>query len=146
MLGHSPVIKGWLAIAVAPTLAALAVIAGVSWPDGALDVVGIGAHAMCFTLSVLLSLGPLVACMTAGRGTEAVAPRRSGAALGAVAGVWAGLAMQLHCSVAWVPHVLLGHVLPVVLTTAAGFALGTTVLGVHPVRVPRHDSQIAPPV
>jgi hypothetical protein len=131
MLGHSVVVQGWTALAVTPALAILALAADVTRSDAGADSTGIGAHAVCFALTVLLSVGPLAAIALVRRGTEPVAPRRVGAILGAVAGSWAGLAVDLHCSHAAVSHVLVGHVLPVLVTMGTGFALGGIVFGLR---------------
>jgi hypothetical protein len=43
-----------------------------------------------------------------------------GAAIGAAAGAWSWTLTDLWCPVAYVPHLLLGHVLPVALLAIAG--------------------------
>ena len=131
MLGHPVILQGWTALAVNPALAILALAADVAWSGAGADSAGIRAHAACFALTVLLSVGPFAAFALVRRGTEPVAPRRVGAILGAVAGTWAGLAIDLHCSHAAVSHVLVGHVLPVLVTMGTGFALGGIVFGLR---------------
>ena len=131
MLGHSIVLQGWMALAVTPALAIVALGVGAAWAHAGVDSVGVRAHASCFALTVLLAVGPFAATALVRRGSEPVAPRRVGAVLGAVAGTWAGLAMQLHCSHASIPHVLFGHVLPVLVMTGIGFALGAAVFGLR---------------
>jgi len=131
MLGHSVVAQGWAALGVAPALAVLALFADVWWSGARQDSVGIQAHAACFALTLLLSIGPLAACALVRRGGEPVAPRRVGAVLGALSGAWAGLAMELHCYHASVAHVMSGHVLPVLVITTTGYLLGAFALGIH---------------
>jgi hypothetical protein len=78
----------------------------------------------CLQLSCALSAWPLVALLLARRGTDPVHPRATGAAIGAAVGACSWVLVDLWCSVAYVPHLLLGHVLPVVVCTIAGAALG----------------------
>jgi hypothetical protein len=131
MLGHSVVLQGWAALAVTPALATLALGAGVAWAHAGVASVGVEAHASCFALTMLLAVGPFAATALVRRGSEPVAPHRVGAIFGAVAGTWAGLAMELHCSHASIPHVLFGHVLPVLVMTGMGFALGAALFGLR---------------
>jgi hypothetical protein len=78
----------------------------------------------CLQLSCLMAAWPLVAIvMTRGR-SDPIHPRLTGAAIGAAVGACSWVFVDLWCPVAYVPHLLLGHVLPLVLTTAAGTWLG----------------------
>lgn len=52
----------------------------------------------------------------------------AGAALGVTAGAWAGVLVDLWCPLTNAPHVLVGHVLPLVLLAALGGVLGHGVL------------------
>jgi hypothetical protein len=79
----------------------------------------------CLQLSCLLAAWPLAAVVMTRRRTDPVHPRLTGAAIGAAIGACSWVFVDLWCSVAYVPHLLLGHVLPMVATTAAGFWLGT---------------------
>jgi hypothetical protein len=78
----------------------------------------------CLELSCLLAAWPLVAVVMTRRQSDPVHPRLAGAAIGAAVGACSWVFVDLWCSVAYVPHLLLGHVLPMVATTAAGFWLG----------------------
>lgn len=51
-----------------------------------------------------------------------------GAALGVTAGAWAGVLVDLWCPLTNAPHVLLGHVLPLVILAGLGGVLGQRVL------------------
>ncbi|GAC1394784.1 MAG: hypothetical protein NVSMB47_04280 [Polyangiales bacterium] len=53
-----------------------------------------------------------------------VAAALRGAALGAAAGAWSGLAMHLHCPHFDRAHVLIGHVAPIVLFAIVGAVVG----------------------
>lgn len=85
-------------------------------------------------LGVCLSTGilPLVAAVYARRFSDPMHPVLSGAALGAAAGAFAAFLVDLWCPVAYLPHLLLGHVLPLVLLTVVGAVLGRFVLRVRP--------------
>jgi len=59
---------------------------------------------------------------------DSVHPGIAGAALGITAGVFAGTLVDLWCPVAYVPHVLLGHILPLVVVSAVGAWAGRSFL------------------
>jgi hypothetical protein len=71
----------------------------------------------------------LGAALLAWRRVDPVTPRMTGAAFGAGAGLGSALLVDLWCPVFYVPHLLLGHVLPIAVLAAAGAALGVGVLG-----------------
>ena len=64
-----------------------------------------------------------------------LAPPRSdvaaatGAAFGAGAGLGSALLIDIWCPVSYVPHLLIGHVLPIAFLAAVGAAVGRRVLG-----------------
>ena len=78
----------------------------------------------CLRLSCLMAAWPLVALVVTRRGSDPVHPHLTGAAIGAAVGACAWVFVDLWCPVAYVPHLMLGHVLPLLLTTAAGTLLG----------------------
>lgn len=78
----------------------------------------------CLPLSLAIGVFPLVAFVLARRGSDPVHPVALGAALGAASGTLAASLVDLWCPVAYVPHLLLGHVLPLVLLTLAGALWG----------------------
>jgi len=78
----------------------------------------------CLGLSCLMAAWPLVAFVLIRRGSDPTNPHLTGAAMGAAAGAGVWVLVDLWCPVAYVPHLLLGHVLPVMLTTAVGTLLG----------------------
>jgi hypothetical protein len=78
----------------------------------------------CLLLSCLIAAWPLVALVAARRGTDPVHPRLTGAALGSAVGACSWLLVDFWCPVAYVPHLLVGHVLPLVLCTVVGSWLG----------------------
>jgi hypothetical protein len=62
------------------------------------------------------------------RRAVAVAIRPRGAALGAAAGAWGGLAVFVFCPSGEPQHLLIGHVLPIALFTLLGGVALTKVL------------------
>jgi hypothetical protein len=79
----------------------------------------------CLVLTTLTAPWPFVALAHASRRVEPRHPGTAGAALGAVAGAWAALAVELWCPLALPSHVIVGHVLPVALLALAGAAVGS---------------------
>jgi hypothetical protein len=82
----------------------------------------------CLRLSGLFSVAPLLGALLLRRGSDPLHPRAAGAALGAAVGAGTWVLVDLWCPVAYVPHLLLGHVLPLVLTILCGAALGGRLL------------------
>lgn len=78
----------------------------------------------CLKLTLATGLFPLLAFVMARKGSDPVHPYTLGASLGAAAGTFAALLTDLWCPVAYLPHLLLGHVLPLVSLTAVGAGLG----------------------
>jgi hypothetical protein len=62
------------------------------------------------------------------RRTDPVHPGIAGAVLGVTAGLAAGSLVDLWCPVGHIPHVLLGHILPLVLVALAGAWAGRRLL------------------
>jgi len=84
----------------------------------------------CFAMSVATGGILLGAALAAWRHVDPLTPRATGAAFGAGAGLGSALLIDLWCPVSFVPHLLLGHVLPIAVLAAAGAALGGRILGV----------------
>ena len=78
----------------------------------------------CFTLTALTAPWPFAALAYASRRLEPRHPGTAGAALGAVAGAWAAVMVELWCPLAVHSHVLVGHVLPLLVLALAGSAIG----------------------
>jgi hypothetical protein len=79
----------------------------------------------CLLLSCLLTVGPLFGLLWSRRGSEPLHPRENAAALGVSVAAGAWVLVDFWCPVAYVPHLLLGHVLPVILGVASAVALGS---------------------
>jgi hypothetical protein len=78
----------------------------------------------CLSLSVLFSLAPLLAFFWIRQGNAPVHPALTGAAMGIAAGGLGWVFVDLWCPVAFVPHLLLGHVLPMLALAALGAVHG----------------------
>jgi hypothetical protein len=87
----------------------------------------------CLGLSLATGVWPLVAGLVARRGAggDPLRPALTGAALGLVAGALAWVAVDLWCPVAYVPHLALGHLLPLALLTGLGALAGARALAVR---------------
>jgi hypothetical protein len=90
------------------------------WPDR----VGL----RCLVLSVSTGGLMLFAALMSWRRSDPVTPRATGAAFGAGAGLGSALLVDLWCPVGYVPHLLLGHVLPIAILALAGALIGGPVL------------------
>jgi len=76
----------------------------------------------CLALAATVGLLVLVGFTAALRRAAPVASRLRGAALGAAAGAWAGLAVFIFCPATEHRHLLVGHVLPIAAFTLLGLA------------------------
>jgi hypothetical protein len=84
----------------------------------------------CLALSLLVAVGPLLAFLAIRRSAP-LQPALNGAAMGLAAGACAWVAVDLWCPVAHVPHVVLGHVLPLCVLAGAGALLGQALLSLR---------------
>lgn len=78
----------------------------------------------CLALTLAIALCPLVAFVAVRRGSDPRHPALTGLAAGVGVGAIATLCTDLWCPVAFVPHLLLGHALPVALLGGLGALLG----------------------
>ena len=83
----------------------------------------------CFAMSVATGGILLFAALMAWRRLDPMSPLATGAAFGAGAGLGSALLVDLWCPVSYVPHLLVGHVLPIAFLAAAGAAAGRRLLG-----------------
>jgi hypothetical protein len=81
----------------------------------------------CFAMSVATGSSVLVALLAAWRRVDPMSPVATGAAFGAGAGLGSALLIDLWCPVSHLPHLLVGHVLPIAVLAAAG-AIGGNLL------------------
>lgn len=82
----------------------------------------------CLALSLGSGAALLGAALFLRRGTVVRTPGLSGAALGATAGAWSAILVDLWCPLTNVPHALVGHVVPLVLLSLVGGIAGRFVL------------------
>jgi hypothetical protein len=82
----------------------------------------------CLGLSLVAGGALLCAAVWLRRGTVVQHAPLAGAALGATAGAWSAVLVDLWCPLTNVPHSLVGHVLPIVILAGLGALLGKTTL------------------
>ncbi|HEX8794938.1 MAG TPA: NrsF family protein [Polyangiaceae bacterium] len=131
MLGRSTAVRVVIAALTPAALVVAALAAAMLWPAMVSDPSTMSDHLFCLGLGSLMAVGPLVAFALVRRGSDPVAPRLTGAALGAVAGAWGGLFIELRCGHASFEHVVLGHVVPVVVMTLLGALIAGSVVSVR---------------
>jgi hypothetical protein len=85
----------------------------------------------CLGYTLAMSALPMLSFLRLRRGVEPRGPWALGAAIGACCGASTGVLVDLWCPLTNMPHVLVGHVLPIVLLIGIGTALGTRMLGVR---------------
>jgi hypothetical protein len=90
--------------------------------------------ARCFLLTMIFAAMPFAALAFARRGSDPTHPGSLGAALGVVTALYASVLVDFWCPVGYVGHVLFGHVLPIALAAALGFAIGRRVFAIGDAR------------
>jgi hypothetical protein len=85
----------------------------------------------CLGLTALFAAWPFFVLALRRRGSDPTHPRSLGAALGVAAGAAAVALVDLWCPVAHLPHLLLGHVLPVALLGLVGVIVAPRVLAIR---------------
>jgi hypothetical protein len=85
----------------------------------------------CLGLSMAIAIGPLMAFAIARRGSDPRRPVLTGFAAGMAIGAITSLLTDLWCPVAYVPHLLLGHLLPIVLLGGLGAWLGRVAIALR---------------
>jgi hypothetical protein len=88
-------------------------------------------HMTCVEWTLIMAAAPLIAFTYLRRGSDPVAPRLTGAAIGTAAGAVGALGIELICSHATLEHVLFGHVLPVALLAGIGAIVAGRVVAVQ---------------
>jgi hypothetical protein len=85
----------------------------------------------CFALTALTAPWPFATLVHVSRRLEPRHPGAAGAALGAVAGAWAAVMVELWCPLSVQDHVVVGHVLPLFALALAGAAIGVRMFGLR---------------
>jgi hypothetical protein len=116
-------------------VAALLPLALLAWKVGysaqfpqALDRWSAKAGYRCLGLSLGVGLLPLLTLLYSRRGTDPSHPNTAGMALGVSIGLAVAVLIDLWCPVACLPHLLLGHLLPIGIFALLGFAVGRKLL------------------
>ncbi|HEY0712396.1 MAG TPA: NrsF family protein [Polyangia bacterium] len=86
----------------------------------------------CLLLTFALALTPLSAVLFVRRRSDPLHPELQGFAWGIALGMTATVLADLWCPVAHLPHLLGGHIAPIVLLGVAGFIVGGAALGLRP--------------
>lgn len=86
----------------------------------------------CFALTTLFAAWPVAALIWECWGSDPVHPRALGAALGVAAAASAAALVDLWCPVGHVPHVLTGHLAPILVLGSLGALVGARALSVRP--------------
>ncbi|HEX4516323.1 MAG TPA: NrsF family protein [Polyangiaceae bacterium] len=86
----------------------------------------------CFAMTIASGSPLLFAALWLRKRTIAVHPVAGGAALGAAAGAFGGITVDLWCPLTNSAHVLVGHVMPIVLLAFVGMIAGRFVLAIRP--------------
>jgi len=131
-LGRPPVVRLRIAALVVPLLVLVALAANVAAPvtfhgpsTNPMD------HMPCVAMSATLGGLLLALFVYLERRADPLAPRATGALLGAVAGGFAALVLSIRCPQADPAHVIVAHILPVVVVTVVGMVVGARFLGVR---------------
>ena len=86
----------------------------------------------CLVMSLTLAQAPLMGLLWIRRDSDPVHPRSTAAAIGTLAGAFGWMLVDLWCPVSHVPHLLIGHVGPLLLTIAASVLLASHVVRFRP--------------
>jgi hypothetical protein len=128
MLGRPRSVLLTAVVVTAPLLALVALSATMAWPDHAGQEVGGSVHFACGLISVAQGALPLLALLLPRRGSDPVHPAITGAALGMTAGAWTVVMAYLRCPHGAAMHCIVAHVVPTLVLTALGAALGWLLL------------------
>jgi hypothetical protein len=99
--------------------------------EGALDHWPTRPGFKCLALSLAIAICPLVGFALSRRGSDPRRPGLTGFAAGLAMGAITSLLTDLWCPVAYVPHLLLGHLLPIVLLGGLGAWLGRVAIALR---------------
>ncbi len=139
MLGRPAWVRVLVALVTPLGLAVTAALAASLVPPF-VKVTDLHDHLRCGGFATAFAVGPLVAFTFVRRGSDPVAPRVTGAAMGAVAGALGALGIELRCSHAGLFHVVVGHVVPVAALALLGAVVVSRFLALprpEPVRARR---------
>jgi hypothetical protein len=117
------------AAVVAPVYAALTLIRPLHVDDDAIRNVVISPWGVrCAVIAAVVGLAAMAAFTAALRRAAPVASRLRGAAIGAAAGAWAGLAVFAFCPSGDQQHLIAGHLVPIIVLIGIGALLSPRVV------------------
>jgi hypothetical protein len=85
----------------------------------------------CLALGVATGALPLAAALASWRRTEPTSPAVMGAAFGAGAGLGSAVLVDLSCPIASLPHLIVGHALPIAILAGLGAVCGWRILSLR---------------
>lgn len=131
MLGKTSAVLVVVAACSAPAIFGWVMGLTFGWPEVREPTGTWSTHVACLLATLLLSIGPVVALAFVRRASDPVHPRATGAALGAAAGAWGGVLIDMHCPITAPVHIALAHVMPVVIYALIGALIASRVFGVR---------------
>jgi hypothetical protein len=131
MLGRPTSWRVFVAALTPLALLGVTLAASMAWPETTRGHDTPANLVSCLIFTPLFALGPLVAFTLVRRGSDPIAPRLSGAALGTAAGAWGAVGITVHCSHVSVAHVAIGHILPVALLAAIGLLFCAQIVAIR---------------
>jgi hypothetical protein len=144
LIGRSARIKAAVAALTPVALFLTWLVAQSIWLESTDGFPPFSVNARCAAMGTLFAAGPFVAFVTLRRIKDPLTPALSGAAMGAVAGIWGALVQFPFCDCSSALHVALGHVFPVFGLGALGLLAGERLFGVHAVRLGEPSSSQRP--
>lgn len=130
MLGRPRGVLLTAVVVTAPLLAIVVLCTTLAWPEHTTETVTRAASLTCGLMSVVQGGLPLFALLLPRRGSDPVHPAITGAALGMTAGAWTVVMAYLRCPHTAAMHCIIAHVVPTLVLTALGAALGWLLLRV----------------
>ncbi len=82
----------------------------------------------CLGLALSMGVLPLLTSLYSRRGTDPSHPKTAGMAVGVSVGLGVAVLIDLWCPVAHIPHLLVGHLLPIGILALLGLAIGQKLL------------------
>jgi hypothetical protein len=112
------------AIFSAPVLWLVELGARLIWIPTVVRPASLVSTSICHACTLAMAAAPLYAMIRLRRHSDFVHPRAMGAALGAAAGAWGAVLIDLHCASNNMLHIAVGHILPTVVLVTIGAFFG----------------------
>jgi hypothetical protein len=113
------------AIFSAPVLWLVELGARLIWVPTVVRPASLVSTSICHACTLAMAAAPLYAMIRLRRHSDFVHPRAMGAALGAAAGAWGAVLIDLHCASNNMLHIAVGHILPTVVLVVIGAFFGS---------------------